>query len=89
MLIPVTEEHIREGVKNDIKWSPVALALRDQFPGIQPKPGYREPILVTAENLYWGSNKFPIPKEVNAWLDRFDAGKKVKPFTFKIPARTC
>lgn len=85
MLIHVTKEHIKQGQPSECARCPIALALHDVF---------KCKVFITFETPRWipviafeccGSNiSIPLPPIVEAFLDRFDAGKRCRPFTFDL-----
>jgi hypothetical protein len=73
MLINVTEECIKRGFRVDCGRCPVAVALRECF-GDAVSVGY-DLIRINDKSLV-------TPKVVRKFIDTFDKGDPVKPFTF-------
>jgi hypothetical protein len=79
VIVNVTASHIKRGVSGDSSSCPVALALRGKkytFISVNDEIEFvnRSGSIVTV----------PSPKSVAKFIDRFDDGKKVKPFSFKL-----
>lgn len=75
--IHVTQKHINAGVKKQCTSCPVALALQDHFDN---------------KDLWAGPSDFltptgcaDTPEVVREFMNRFDAGDFVSPFSFEIP----
>jgi hypothetical protein len=76
--IKVTQEHIDKGERKSERFCPVALALKEQT---------HERAFVLKENCYflvrqYVPRKYPMPKEVEEFVSKFDKGEKVDPFSF-------
>jgi len=76
MRIEVTVNHIRRGVRHDGKWCPIALALREKFPGVSVV-AYPNYIGISTEDFY-------PPPEATAFMMAFDRGVGVQPFAFDL-----
>ena len=81
MKIQVKEIHIKRGTRNNGQSCPIALAFREQRPDlIWPD--------VDADMITFGSGDNQtdrtLPEHVSNWLQAFDLGVPVKPFTFNI-----
>lgn len=75
--IRVTAKDIKNGNKADCCLCPVALAMRRVIPYCQ--------VHSKVFNVPLNFHDYPLPKKVQAWIERFDRGwGRVKPFSFKI-----
>ena len=81
MRIEVTAQDIRKGKKSNCMRCPVALAVKRLLPGHE----------VWADSLsidVWTHDEYrrvaTTPKKVATFMDRFDTGQPVKPFTFTM-----
>lgn len=83
MRVSVTQDHIDNGVKDDTGCCPIGLALKDcgiEDPEVQNS-------FVRWEEVHgtWRRLKLPdLPAAARLFIERFDAGKPVAPFTFKL-----
>ena len=77
MKIEVTQAHIEQGVKSDCSLCPVALAMAES--------GFDQPH-ATCRDLSWLGVLVKTPLRVSEWIERFDLGRQVEPFTFEIDA---
>lgn len=78
MIIHVTEEHIRRGVPTSVCGCPIALALNDALCDVY---------LVGKDSFapYLSGRKIQrFQKKAQIFIERFDAGIPVKPFSFRI-----
>jgi hypothetical protein len=80
VVITVTESHIKRGKIQDSNSCPVALALRSKK--------YRA-VNVDDDSINFVNRsgrdvELDTPKKVSTFIERFDSGKKVKPFSFKL-----
>lgn len=81
MLIRVTKEHIRKGRKHICSACPIALALKGSgFPNAFVGSGYWAVSKKAAQN----KEDSPLPTIAVNFIDKFDSGEEVKPFTFRI-----
>ena len=71
MKIKVTKEHIEKGKKGSAFFCPIALVFKSKN-------------RVTYNSMYIEKEFYPLPKKAQTFIQRFDAGKKVKPFQFTI-----
>lgn len=81
MIIKVTEEDIKLGVKEDSCKCPVALAMR-RITKKQCSVGIAW-ITVISLNPYSDKTYF-VPKKVENFIAAFDKGEKVEPFEFEL-----
>lgn len=74
--VEVTEEHIRKGKRRKPNGCPVTRALR--------AAGFKRPFV--ADDYWEASNHWEddLPLKVQLFIERFDAGKPVKPFFFTV-----
>lgn len=81
--VTVTQEHIANGSKSDCGHCPVALALLEATGADRVFVGYG------AINTHNGDKVtcFMWPRSVTRFVDKFDEGRPVKPFTFKLRPR--
>lgn len=77
MLIKVTEWHINRGMPEHGDKCPIALAIRGK---VRWKSVYVDPGVIEV-----GCSSGRPPKKVSKFIRRFDAGKKVRPFSFRLP----
>jgi len=73
----VTRKHIREGKPNMLKACPIALSLKEAI-------GCETPVIAGAEVVRIGGDFYDLPRSVQRFIKRFDAGKPVKPFRFRL-----
>lgn len=77
MTIHVTEDDIKKGQRDNPSCCPVAKALRRYKPGMT----------VGRIGLYQSDGTMhPMPDAVETFVDCFDNGKPVQPFTFELPS---
>lgn len=76
-LITVTDDHIKQGVKRECTLCPVALAIRSQLPDSNIDV-YRSTFLIAAGHI------IKAPESVRKFIDKFDKGMDVKPFSFYL-----
>jgi len=79
--ISVTEEHITTAERAVLEKSPVSLALSEKFGGewsayrsFVSSPGFGRYAYVSAK----------LPKSARIWLEKFDYGEGISPFTFML-----
>jgi len=78
MKIQVTEEHIEAGVREDCYLCPIALAIKEQVE-------IKSVSVASVANINYMSGTRKVYKLSRAainFIERFDGGKKVKPFNF-------
>jgi hypothetical protein len=76
--IKVTQEDIAMGSKNDCFYCPIALALkRHEFVRVH----------VGTDVFYADNHPYPLNKKAVKFIERFDSGKPVKPFSFEWKPR--
>jgi len=78
LTIQVTQEHIDAGEPKSAGNCPVALALLEICYDPRVYPGGSMSI------RYAGVLRWPISKVVSKFIDRFDRGETVEPFTFRV-----
>ena len=71
----VTGKHIREGKPNILYACPIALSLNEAT-GCATSVG--------VEVVRIGGDFYDLPRSVQRFIKRFDAGKPVKPFRFRL-----
>ena len=73
MIIKVTSDHSAEGEQGDQNSCAVALAIKDQVPGVELQtirvPGNR--VMFTVGDVAYD---IKLPSEVSDWIEAFDAG---------------
>ena len=78
MTVRVTWKDIRSGVMGDCQMCPIAKALRR-------KTYYKQDINVAgSEDCTVGNYQATGPKTMDTFINQFDAGKPVKPFTLTL-----
>ena len=83
MRIEVTQEHIDNGVRKDAGCCPVGLALKDA--GVQDPDVQRSFARWEEVSGEWRRTKLPeLPAAAQLFIERFDAGEPVRPFTFRL-----
>lgn len=80
MHVSVTAGHIKRGIRGECEKCPVALAMLDAG---------ATSVMVGDFYIYWkiarkGTCRVRNPKTVQAFIERFDSGKPVKPFEFDL-----
>ena len=83
LLIEVTQKDIEEGVAMDCKSCPVALACMrhiDKVPGVISVEAATDLILFKGLKRYVCTT----PAEAGKFINRFDVGIRVKPFSFEL-----
>lgn len=80
MKIHVKRKHIKAGKKGDPYYCPIALAIKELKPNYQHiHVGGCDISYIHKDTEYW----LDLPEEASDFIDNFDEGDKVKPFTFK------
>jgi hypothetical protein len=77
--VTVTKANIKQGEPDNRHDCPIALALNP----LRSVTGSYS-ISVEYDTIEIGELSYKTPKAVKVFLHRFDAGKKVKPFTFQL-----
>lgn len=89
MQIKITEEHIKNGVRKDISQCPIALALFDIGCHDICVSDLELVFNKSTDGEWWTYDIFPsrLPqyRKYLAFLENFDGGYNVKPFTLNIP----
>ncbi len=75
--ITVTKEDIENGSYFIASSCPIALAARRKF-------GKVNHISVGIDDIRLGGKNHELPKDAIGFIDRFDTGRRVKPFSFWI-----
>lgn len=79
VVISVTAADIAKGAKDSCGFCPIAIAATRAT---------KKPALVGTAEIEIGRrgeySMYPLPPEAVAFIERFDAGQKVEPFTFKL-----
>lgn len=78
MKITVTQEDIDNGERGDECRCPIALALNRIVPGGK--------VHSYSAELPKGREEIPLPSAACYFVEKFDTGKPVQPFTFDLPA---
>lgn len=76
MIVNVTQKHIDEGIRCKCDSCPVALALEDDT-GVKWWVG--------CYSFRRGLANLSMPVLVDLWIQNFDAGRPVVPFSFEFP----
>ena len=79
--IDVTARDIAKGVKNDIDQCSVARAARRVFRRSLNVDGFTINI---GDGFLSEYRELSLPKRARNWIHKFDSGKTVKPFSFKV-----
>ena len=80
--ITVTKADIKEGIRFSSQSCPVAKALN------RACPSKRDYWSVGPVTMSFYPRKFKTPSDVQRFIKAFDAGKRVKPFSFTLPLQT-
>lgn len=72
MIIKVTEDHIKNGLRCTTTCCPVALALQEISSNVS----------VGLVGIWLDSVRYKVPRSVYRFIRRFDNNKTVKPFNF-------
>jgi len=75
MIIAVTEDDIRRGQRGSATAGPVALAIRRHLPGQR---------VVVNNRIYVGGQRCYVPLSVSTFVRRFNFGRRVRPFRFRL-----
>lgn len=83
MKITVTKKHIDAGIRNDCERCPIALAI------LESVPDSASPTVDHSEISFLKDNRFTLvhsdtPRSAEEFIERFDNGLPVQPFTFEI-----
>ena len=79
MIIRVKQEHIKEGIRNSPWNCAVALAIKDAN-----LLSRKSKAVSVSGSIEVDKFVYPCPRSVDRFINKFDAGKKVKPFNFKL-----
>ena len=77
--VRVTRKHIKMGMPAAAASCPIALAVRDYMKGYEYGTIY-----VDHEYIGIGPHGFLCPRKVKRFIEAFDAGRPVEPFTFLL-----
>jgi hypothetical protein len=77
--VRVTRKHIKFGMPEAAANCPIALAVRDYMKGYKGGTVY-----VDHEVIEIGPHSFLCSRKVKRFVEAFDAGRPVKPFTFVL-----
>lgn len=83
ILVEVTEDHIENGTPDDCETCMVALAIKPYLKRNQDFCIDGTHLLLTTENKD-NPKLIPLPVEVQFFINKFDSGKRISPFTFKL-----
>ena len=88
MKIKVCQTHINKGLYDDLRNCPIALAIK-AHPTIK-RLKCKSSVMVEcgSVDIRWIDDNYELPIKARQFIHRFDAGKKVKPFSFQIKLRT-
>ena len=78
MIVKVTREHIENGQKNDCRYCPIGLALKDAGINTMTKERW-----VQNENG-WIDTSATLSHRLETFASNFDNGKPVHPFSFRV-----
>lgn len=76
MIIKVTQSHIDNGARDSASDSPLALALKEVFPG--------KIVIVAPTKFRVGDKTYNMPYEPTEQEHRFDKGEKIEPYEFEF-----
>jgi hypothetical protein len=79
MKIEVTQEHIDNGKCKDANYCPIALAIQDAL-NLNASQVEVDGIFIEVND-----HPFETTEEIDGFVDAFDHGKPVAPFTFDLP----
>ena len=79
MLITVKRSDIRRGKQSDPEQCPIALALVRTDSALNG-----ESVSISDERARIGWNWYNLPRSARRFVKRFDSGKKVAPFRFRL-----
>ena len=79
-IVTVTAEHIAAGKREDCERCPIALAFAEIFPGSP----YVDELAVIVTDEDGGETEFYLPAEAQEFIESFDNGLTVAPFTFSV-----
>jgi hypothetical protein len=80
--VRVTADHITAGGRDTIRYCPVTLALRDAFNASEAQAGAT--VYAVILNRPPGLLRGTLPPAVTAFINDYDDGRPVEPFTFAI-----
>ena len=73
--VKVTKKNIKEGKRGQVRFCPIALALKEYYPGADIRVGYKVQI---------DNRNFRTSQRADNFITKFDSGHKVKPITFRF-----
>ena len=74
--VNITWAHIRDGIPGSACDCPIALALKDSL--------LTDSVKVDSDGIYVNNRKFDVDKKDLKFIDRFDNGKRVRPYWFTL-----
>lgn len=74
--VNVTRDDIKRGIPEDESYCPIARAVR--------RLGKKKLVLVDADICVLGLHDFKLPRKAAKFIDKFDNGETVKPFSFTM-----
>lgn len=77
--VRVTAEHIAHGTAHDCEQCPIALAITSMYPGSTGVGVYSGGVFIDYPGTYL---LLPLTEDAREFVERFDLGLPVKPFTF-------
>ena len=80
MLINVTEQHIKAGIRSSYVDCPISLAIKGHLPNCAVSTDYT--VIQILKNGH--ITKYRVPPEVYSFILDFDDNLEVKPFSFKL-----
>ena len=78
MLIKVKEEHIQKGEKCNAEACPVALAIKE---ALGTNVVHVDPYF---DSLFINGSSYKCSMDLTYFVEEFDAGEKVEPFSFEL-----
>jgi hypothetical protein len=82
MKITLEQKHIEQGIRNNPRQCPIALAINERLDGYFASVGPFDLVLIPASKKF---NRFcRNPLEFKAFMNLFDKGQPVEPFTFDL-----
>lgn len=71
--VRIKQKHIAEGVRESVHSCPIALAVKEAL--------LTDAVQVNRENMWVNGKFFELERAEQRFVDSFDNGKRVKPFT--------
>ena len=80
LIVKITWAHIRDGQRGSDCDCPIALAVKDAL--------LTNSVRVGADGIYINHLRWDVDKEDLKFIERFDNGKRVRPYSFRLPRVT-